>query len=116
MIGSKEIVIDEEQAEINAVSTASAGKKYRVQLDFAARDFRELNILVDELGLTTRAELFRSALVTLRWMIQKKRSGCTIVAVTPDDRLIEPEFEFLQGLAVPKGSAARVHEEIAKFQ
>ncbi len=74
-------------------------KKYRVQLDFSPKDFEELNALVEELGLPTRAELFRSALIALRWMVQKKRTGCNIVAITPEERFFEPEFDFLQGFA-----------------
>ena len=107
------LLLVNEQDDTNAVRTErTVAKKYRVQLDFAARDFREIESMVEELGLSTRAELFRSALVALRWMVQKKQTGCTIMAVTPDDRLIEPEFEFLQSLAKPKGAAATVHKEI----
>ncbi len=76
-------------------------KKYRVQLDFNSKDFKVITDLVEELGLATRAELFRSALVALRWMVQKKKAGCTIVAITPADKLIEPEFEFLQHVSQP---------------
>lgn len=86
--------------------------KVRVQLDFSSRDFNEIEKLVEKLDLNTRAELFRSALVTLRWMVQKKDMGCTIVAVTPDDRLLEPEFEFLQGLSAPQGAAETVHNSL----
>lgn len=76
---------------------ASAQKKYRVQLDFAAEDFDEINALVEKLKLPTRAELFRSALITLRWMYNKKLRGYSILAVSPDQqRQIEPEFTFLE--------------------
>lgn len=72
-------------------------KKFRVQLDFAAEDFSEINSLVKKLGLTTRAELFRSALITLRWIYQKKLQGYSVVAMSPNhDRVIEPEFTFLE--------------------
>jgi hypothetical protein len=77
-------------------ASPSTPKKFRVQLDFAAEDFDEINALVKKLGLATRAELFRSALITLRWMYHKKIQGCSIVAMSPDhERLIEPEFPFL---------------------
>ena len=100
MSKSQEAVLEEfPSSETTTVSpTLPTAKKYRVQLDFTAKDFRENELLVDELGLSTRAELFRSALIALRWMVQKKRAGCTILAVTPEDRLLEPEFDFLQGL------------------
>jgi len=80
-------------------------KKFRVQLDFNSKDFKVITDLVEELGLGTRAELFRSALVALRWMVQKKKADCTIVAITPTDKLVEPEFEFLQNVG---GSAQRI--------
>jgi hypothetical protein len=71
-------------------------KKFRVQLDFPAQDFEEINAMVAKLGLSSRAELFRSALIALRWICNKKAQNCTIVAITPDHRYLEPEFEFLQ--------------------
>ncbi len=78
-------------------TVTSTPKKFRVQLDFAAEDFGEINGLVKGMRLATRAELFRSALITLRWMYQKKRQGYSIVAMSPDhQRLIEPEFTFLE--------------------
>jgi len=107
VLESSGAVIDRDE---EAVSTTQ--KKFRIQLDFARKDFLEIERLAEELGLATRAELFRSALVTLRWMVQKKQAGCTILAVTPDDRLIEPEFEFLQGLEKAQGAASTVHKEI----
>jgi len=77
-------------------------KKFRVQLDFEDADFQAINNLVDELGLKTRAELFRSGLRVLRWMMLKKQMGCTIVAITPDERYIEPDFEFFKNIGPPK--------------
>ena len=92
------MVIDEEE-ETTAANRVV--RKYRVQLDFNPKEFFEINSLVEELGVGTRAELFRSALVALRWMVQKKRTGSTIMAVTPEGKLLEPEFEFLQLLQQP---------------
>jgi hypothetical protein len=94
------------QDESTTISPTTVAKKYRVQLDFSPKDFREVESLVEELGLNTRAELFRSALVALRWMVQKKRAGCTIVALTPENRYLEPVFEFLQGIQSPATSPA----------
>jgi hypothetical protein len=83
--------------EMENESSPSTPKKFRVQLDFAAEDFHEINALVKKLGVATRAELFRSALITLRWMYQKKSQGYSIVAMSADhQRLIEPEFTFLE--------------------
>jgi hypothetical protein len=90
----------------------TTNQKFRIQLDFSAKDFAEIEHLVEKLDLSTRAELFRSALVTLRWMIQKKEKECTILAVDPDGRLLEPEFEFLQSLNTPSGEARKVHDNI----
>jgi hypothetical protein len=73
-------------------------KKFRVQLDFEPVDMAMINRLVEELGLGTRAELFRSSLRALRWMVEKKKQGCVVLAVTPDERYIQPEFDFLDGL------------------
>jgi len=93
-------ILDNELREDDpTIETATTvAKKYRVQLDFSPRDFQEIQSLVKELDLNTRAELFRSSLIALRWMVQKKRMGCSIVAITPEERYLEPEFEFLQKL------------------
>lgn len=101
---------DEVQGETVITTATTVAKKYRVQLDFTPRDFREIQLLVDQLGLATRAELFRSALVALRWMVQKKRTGSTVVAITPDERYLEPEFEFLQGIKPPEQESASEEE------
>lgn len=90
-----------------------ADNKVRVQLDFSRRDFKEIQGLVTKLDLPTRAELFRSALMTLRWIVAKKEAGCTIVAVTPDDRLLEPEFEFLRHFGSAYGAAEVVHNSLS---
>jgi hypothetical protein len=74
---------------------ATPAKKFRVQLDFEPDDMYLINELVAELRLGTRAELFRSALRTLRWMVRKRREGCAVVAVSRDETYYEPEFEFL---------------------
>lgn len=94
-------------------------KKFRVQLDFEEADFQAINDLVDELGLKTRAELFRSGLRVLRWMMLKKKMGCTIVAITPDERYIEPDFEFFKNIGpprdrgnVPGSNKVRTEEEV----
>ena len=71
-------------------------KKARVQLDFDLEDFQQINAFVKELKVGTRAELFRSAIRVLRWMYLKKQQGCTIVAITRDKVLIEPDFEFFR--------------------
>jgi hypothetical protein len=78
-----------------SVDPPSGSKKFRVQLDVEANDFALINQLVEELDLGTRAELFRSGLRALRWMIGKKKEGSTIVAITRDKRIMEPEFDFL---------------------
>ena len=84
-------------------AVVSAPRKFRVQLDFDVEDFGEINDLVKGMRLPTRAELFRSALITLRWMYQKKRQGYSIVAMSPDhQRLIEPEFTFLERVRAQK--------------
>jgi len=104
--------------EINARSDVEVkgekpgtSKKFRVQLDFESRDFRIINQLVSELDLSTRAELFRSGLRVLRWMFEKKKQGCTIVAITPDNRYLEPEFDFFTRF--PTRTAVEREEEIA---
>jgi hypothetical protein len=77
-----------------------AEKKFRVQLDFEKADFDELNNMVDELDLSTRAELFRSGLRALRWITRHRKEGHLTVALA-DDRYIVPEFDFLEKIPAP---------------
>lgn len=78
-----------------------AGKKFRVQLDFQEKDLERVDDSIDELGLSTRAELFRGGLRALFWMAEKRKQGCTVAAITPGGRCLEPEFDFLAKLPVP---------------
>jgi len=110
-------MITKPDAEVKAEKTTSP-KKFRVQLDFETRDFRIINQLVAELDLNTRAELFRSGLRVLRWMLEKKKQGCTIVAITPDNRYLEPEFDFFRRFptrtAIEREGGRAAHEEDAE--
>jgi hypothetical protein len=90
------------QDKVQEETNSAPPRKFRVQLDFAPKDYDEINNLVEEMELGTRAELFRSALIALRWMYMKKKAGCTVVAITPENRYLEPEFGFLQGVPGPK--------------
>jgi hypothetical protein len=102
---------------IGAETPISNSRKYRVQLDFAADDFQELNELTAKLGLTTRAELFRSALITLRWMYKKKLQGYTIAAVSPERKfLAEPDFPFLERITPEKNAVIAEAEIAAAFE
>ena len=80
----------------------SSIKKFRVQLDFNAVDFDTINALVKQLGLGTRAELFRSAVLALQWMVERKEQGYTVVATNFDGRYLEPGFSFLRNVSVDR--------------
>jgi hypothetical protein len=108
-VDQEELVL-EKDATLDSTAPRSS-KKFRVQLDFEASDMDVINNLVDQLELGTRAELFRSSLRALRWMVEKKMQNYLVVAMTPDDRLIEPEFDFLDALnARKKASVTREQE------
>ena len=73
-------------------------KKYRVQLDFTSSDFDRINLLVKELGLGTRAELFREAVLTLEWLVDNKKQGHLVTSTTPEGRCLEPQFGVLRNV------------------
>ena len=89
----------------NEKGETAVEKKVRVQLDFDQKDMNIINDLVADLALGNRAELFRSALRVLRWMAQKMASGCTVVAITPEERYIEPDFEFFHHIKLVAAKA-----------
>jgi hypothetical protein len=47
-------------------------------------------------------------------MLEKKKQGCTIVAITPENRYLEPEFDFFRRF--PTRSADESEEEDAKHE
>ena len=105
----------QEEGTLAETPTASAEKKVRVQLDFEQADMRIINDLVAELDLGTRAELFRSGLRALRWMVQKKKQDCSVLAITQDGRYLEPEFDFLDRLHSVTPARAPVHKPIERL-
>jgi len=104
----KEISMAMTETATVVVREDPALKKFRVQLDFNAIDFETLNTLVKDLGLGTRAELFRSAILALQWMVDKKQQGYSVVATEFDGRYIEPEFSFLRNATARKDARATV--------
>ena len=54
-------------------------QKYRVQLDFSEAAFNELNRLQEELEASSRAEVVRHALATLRWFVSEVSKGNRIL-------------------------------------
>lgn len=68
--------------------------KYRVQLDFTAEAFQELESLKTRLGAASRAEAVRYGLAALRWLFSQLSSGATIL-VEKDGVQQQVVFPFL---------------------
>lgn len=63
---------------------ASTGeKRHRVQLDVQPEQLYLLDLLQEQLGLRSRSELLEEAISTLRWLVQERRRGRTVVSVDP---------------------------------
>ena len=78
-----------------AVGSPARDRKYRVQLDFAADAFNELNDLMKRLGASSRAEVIRNALGVLRWVTKHLSEGSKIVVERKDGKRVEVDFPFL---------------------
>lgn len=70
--------------------------KYRVQFDFTAEAFAELQSLKDRLGAASRAEAVRMALGVLRWVLEQQSSGRKILVEKTDGEQQEVVFPFAQ--------------------
>ena len=68
--------------------------KYRVQLDFSAAAFEELEALKRETGAGTRANTVRYAMQILQWVINQFHDGADIL-IQKDGKLSGVVFPFL---------------------
>jgi hypothetical protein len=62
--------------------------KERVQLDFSPEALSRLDHLKDQMGLNTRAEVFRNALRILEWFITETDPNDTIIVRDPQGEVV----------------------------
>lgn len=58
-------------------------KKYRLQIDFSQKAYRELNDLQERLDAQSKSEIIRNALGVLRWIVEESTSGHKILVEKP---------------------------------
>jgi hypothetical protein len=73
------------------------GQKFRLQIDFSEEAFRELENLQSQLDASSKSEVIRDALGSLKWAVDAIRSECRILVEDPKTgRIKEIVFHFGQ--------------------
>ena len=70
-------------------------KKYRLQIDFSEKAYRELNDLQERLDAQSKSEVIRNALGVLRWVVEESTSGHRILVEKPEGTR-EIVFHFVE--------------------
>ena len=70
-------------------------KKYRLQIDFSEKAYKELESIQERLDATSKSEVIRNALGVLRWIIDESDRGNRILVEKPDGPR-EIMFHFLE--------------------
>jgi metal-responsive CopG/Arc/MetJ family transcriptional regulator len=70
-------------------------KKYRLQIDFSEKAYRELNELQERLDAQSKSEVIRNALGVLRWVIEESMNGHRILVEKPEGTR-EIVFHFVE--------------------
>ncbi len=63
--------------------TTNARKRSRIQLDLRAEQVHLLELLQEQLGVRSRANLIEESISTLLWFVQEQRRGRKVVSVDP---------------------------------
>jgi hypothetical protein len=59
-------------------------KKYRLQIDFSEKAYRELSDLQERLDAQSKSEVIRNALGVLRWVVEESAMGHKILVEKPE--------------------------------
>ena len=70
-------------------------KKYRLQIDFSEKAYKELESIQERLDAGSKSEVMRNALGVLRWIIDESDRGNRIL-VEKSDGPREIMFHFLE--------------------
>ncbi len=70
-------------------------KKYRLQIDFSEKAYKELEELQERLGATSKSEVMRNALGILRWVVEEVSEGHRILVEKPQGTR-EIVFHFIE--------------------
>jgi metal-responsive CopG/Arc/MetJ family transcriptional regulator len=91
----------------------------RIQLDLPDERVKELDSLMDEVGVSTRKDLFNNALTLFEWAVDEKRAGRTIASIDDVEKrykeLVMPALETVTASASQEKARARVAPQSRKL-
>jgi hypothetical protein len=99
-------------AMITMKRITGAIKKYRVQLDFQEDAFEELEVLQNDMGVPSRAEVFRHSLRLMQWMIEQLNADNVVLLRTPSGTVQEIVLPFLRKRKTEQSVRANKKEEL----
>lgn len=70
-------------------------KKYRLQIDFSEKAYKELESIQQRLDASSKSEVIRTALGVLRWITEESDNGHRILVEKPEGPR-EIFFHFLE--------------------
>jgi len=86
----------------------------RIQLELPEEQVTELEMLMEDLNLRTRKDLFNNALTLLEWAVNEKKAGRAIASIDDDQgklrELVMPALAAIK----PAGRSRRQNELIGK--
>jgi hypothetical protein len=72
----------------------------RIQLDLPAEKVKELEELMEEINISTKKDLFNTALTLLAWVVDERKEGKKIASVDEEKdtykEMVMPFFAFLR--------------------
>jgi hypothetical protein len=79
-------------------------KKYRLQIDFSERAYKDLESLQEQLDSNSKSEVIRNALGVLRWVVEETKKGHRILVEKPEGPR-EIVFHFIEQVRPPEKDA-----------
>ena len=72
------------EARRSGLSEQFMDKKYRLQIDFSERAYKDLELLQEQLDANSKSEVIRNALGVLRWVVEEAKKGHRILVEKPE--------------------------------
>jgi len=92
------------EARHSGLSEEIMEKKYRLQIDFSERAYKDLESLQEQLDSNSKSEVIRNALGVLRWVVEETKKGHRILVEKPEGPR-EIVFHFIEQVRPPEKDA-----------
>jgi len=73
-------------------------KQYKLQVELSATQLESLEMLQEAGDLRTKKELLDTAFTLLKWAVNKKKEGSSIISIDPKGNMKELELPYLENV------------------